>query len=244
MTDTAMTDSVLADPDAPHLKKGALSLVDTTIIAISSTAPAYSVATSLGILIVAVGLQMPAALWVGFIPVMGIAVAFYYLNREDPNCGASYTWVSKILSPDLGFLNGWVILVADAIFCAFAGPQAGAATLTLINNRQIYSFLGLNLQAADTTAATVVGLMWLVFVTFMVAVGIQVAAKLQWVLCGIEYIIVLALGFWGLKQTGGSSFGWDWLNPRDFGSVTVLASGVVISVFLYWGWDTAANLNE
>lgn len=230
--------------DQPQLRHGALGLIDATVIAVSSTAPAYSVATALAALGAAVALQMPAAVWVGFLPVMGIAVAFYYLNRRDPNCGASYTWVSKALSPYVGFLNGWVIIVADIIFCAFAGPQAGQATLQLLNNAHIQSFLGFNLNAGDLTASTIVGLLWLLIVAYMVIAGIQIAARFQWLLCGLEYFIVLAFAITGIVKGGGSHFSWEWLDPRGFGSLATLAAGVVIAVFLYWGWDTAANINE
>ena len=55
--------------EQPQLNKSALGLWDDTVIAVSSTAPAYSIATSLGVLALAVGLAGPAAIWIGFIPV-------------------------------------------------------------------------------------------------------------------------------------------------------------------------------
>jgi len=105
-----------ASLDQPLLRKGALGLWDDTVIAVSSTAPAYSIATSLGALAVAVGLAGPAAIWVGFIPVTGIAVAYYYMNRMDPNCGAAYTWASKALHPGIGFGSD-LLGIGDGLRC-------------------------------------------------------------------------------------------------------------------------------
>ncbi len=230
-----------------ELKRGALKLLDTVVIAVSSTAPAYSVATALGSLALAVALGAPAAIWVGFIPVMGIAVAYYYLNRVDPNCGASYSWVGKFLNPGLGFFTGWVQILASLLFLSFAAPQAGQATLQLINATGLTGIGPLNLDTnsvASQGAAMVIGLIWLAIVTYMVMVGIRVAARFQYVLLGLEYFIVLGFAIAGFFHGGGSPFSLSWLDPRTFGSLGGLAAGVVISVFFFWGWDTAANINE
>src|ERR1700674_3696506 len=233
--------------ETPELKRGALKLLDTVVIAVSSTAPAYSVATAIGALALAVALAAPAAIWVGFLPVMGVAIAYYYLNRVDPNCGASYSWVGKFVNPKLGFFSGFVQIAASLIFLSFAAPQAGQATLQLFNAFGLTGIGPLNLDTASVAsqgAAVVIGVLWLAFVTYMVMVGIRVAARFQYVLLGLEYFIVLGFAILGFFHGGGSTFSLSWLDPRTFGSVGALAGGVVVSVFFYWGWDTAANINE
>jgi amino acid transporter len=230
-----------------QLRKSALGLWDDTIIAVSSTAPAYSIATSLGILALAVGLASPAAIWIGFIPVTGIAVAYYYMNRAESNCGAAYTWASKALHPSIGFLNGWVVIVTDIIFMSFAAPQGGSALLQLFNAWGLNSIGGLDLSATGANSQTlsvIFGIGFLALVTYMVMVGIKVAARFQWMLLAIEYLIVLAFAILGLFKGGGNGFNLNWFSPFNMGGLSGLAAGVVISVFFYWGWDTAANLNE
>ena len=32
--------------------------------------------------------------------------------------------------------------------------------------------------------------------------------------------------------------------PTNFGGVSALADGLLVAVFLYWGWDTATSVNE
>ena len=41
------------------LKSGALGLISSTVIGIASTAPAYSLASTLGFVVVAIGVQAP-----------------------------------------------------------------------------------------------------------------------------------------------------------------------------------------
>ncbi|MDQ6918274.1 MAG: APC family permease, partial [Candidatus Dormibacteraeota bacterium] len=237
MTTTTQTEG------QPQLKRGALSILDDVVIAVSSTAPAYSIGTTLAALALAVALGGPAAIWVGFLPVTGIAIAYYYMNRADPNCGTSYCWTSKALHPSLGFLSGWTVIVTDILFMSFAAPQCGQALLQLFNAWGLMSLGPITLDAANNTAATIFGVIFLAIVTYMCVVGIQLAARLQWVLLSIEYLIVLGFSIIGFFHGGGSSFSLDWFNPFSLG-LGGLAAGVVISVFFYWGWDTAATVNE
>jgi amino acid transporter len=37
---------------------------------------------------------------------------------------------------------------------------------------------------------------------------------------------------------------WDWLNPLRFTSFGSFAQGMLLMVFIYWGWDTTTSLNE
>ncbi len=48
----------------------------------------------------AVAYAGPAVIIVSFVPMLFIAIAYFYLNRRDPNCGASYAWISKLVGPD------------------------------------------------------------------------------------------------------------------------------------------------
>src|SRR6202022_2523408 len=88
------------------------------------------------------------------------------------------------------------------------------------------------------------GILFLVLVTYMVTVGIKVAANFQWMLLAIEYLIVMFFAIIGFFKGGGSGFALGWFSPASMGGLKGLAAGVVIAVFFYWGWDTAANLNE
>ena len=84
------------------LKKDAIGFVDGLIIGIASTAPAYSLAAVLAIVVVGVGVQAPAVLLASFVPMFLIASAFYYMNRADPDCGTTFSWVTRAMGPASG----------------------------------------------------------------------------------------------------------------------------------------------
>jgi amino acid transporter len=228
-----------------QLKTNTLNLFDATIIATSSVAPAYSLAATIAVLFVVVGVASPAAILVSFVPVLFIALAYYYLNRMDPNCGASYSWVSRTLSPYVGWFGGWVQLCANILFCAAAPLIAGVYTLQLFQ-----SFGWINGDTAGSQFwIAAVGVLWLLFVTFMVVKGIRLTANFQWVLLAIEYLIVVGFCIAAfVKVIGGhpavQPVQANWFNPGALGSLNGLAAGCALGVFFFWGWDTAANLNE
>jgi amino acid transporter len=234
-------------PVESQLKTNTLTLFDTTVIATSSVAPAYTLAATAAFLIAAVGLASPAAILVGFVPVLFVAVAYYYLNRQDPNCGASYSWVSRTLNPYIGWISGWIQLAANVLFCAAAPLIAGAYTLQLLNS--LFPGWVTSTIVSDNRWIAIVAVLWLAFVTFMVVRGIRVTANFQWVLVFIEYLIVLAFALVALaKIIGGHAaanpVSANWFNPLQLHDINVLATGAALAVFFFWGWDTAANVNE
>jgi amino acid transporter len=243
--DTVAEPVVHGKPVISQLKTNTLTLFDSTVIATSSVAPAYTLAATAAVLVAAVGLASPAAILTGFVPVLFIAMAYYYLNKMDPNCGASYSWVSRTLNPYIGWFSGWVQLAANVLFCAAAPLLAGAYTLQLLTS---FGWITSDV-AGDNRWIAVVGVLWLALVTFMVVRGIRITANFQWVLVFIEYFIVLGFAVAALVKvaTGhvtGTNFSGSWFSPGELGGIGGVATGAALAVFFFWGWDTAANVNE
>src|SRR5215210_2038846 len=140
------------------LKADALGFVSSLVIGVASTAPGYSLAASLGVVVAVsgVGLQAPAVLLVAFIPMLLVASAYYYLNRADPDCGTTFSWATKAMGPWAGWMGGWAIIVADIIVMANLAQIAG-----------LYSFLlvGWDSAADSVVAVTAVGIVWIAIMT-------------------------------------------------------------------------------
>ena len=81
------------------LRAGALGLISSVVIAVSSTAPAYSMAATLGLIVAIVGMHSPGTLIVSFLPMLCIAYAFRELNKADPDCGTTFTWTARAFGP-------------------------------------------------------------------------------------------------------------------------------------------------
>ena len=87
------------------LKAGALGLVSSIVVGMASTAPAYSLAASLGFVVATsngdgiVGVKAPAIMLLAFIPMFLIAIAYQQLNKNEPDCGTTFTWATRAFGP-------------------------------------------------------------------------------------------------------------------------------------------------
>jgi len=230
------------------LRADTLNLFDSTVIAVSSVAPAYTLAATMAVLFLTGGIAYagPAIIWIAFVPVLFIAISYFHLNRRDPDCGASYAWLSKLVHPAVGWFNGWVQIATSILFCVSAPIVAGQYTLQLFNE---WGWISASTAASVGTAAVAAGA-WLALITFICIWGIRWTSNFQWLLLIIEYVAVIGFSLWGIIKVavshpaGSTSFHWSWLSPASIGGFTALSAGLVLGVFFYWGWDTAANLNE
>ena len=133
------------------LKKNAIGFASSVVIGVASTAPGYSLAATLGFVTAVVGTKAPAILLISFVPMFLVAAGYYYMNKADPDCGTSFSWVTKAMGPQLGWLAGWTIVVADIVVMANLAQIAG-----------LYSFelVGWTAAAESTAAVTAVGVIW------------------------------------------------------------------------------------
>ena len=93
------------EPEGKGLKGGALGLLGGIVMGIASTAPAYSLAASLGYVVIVengdgiVGVKAPLIMVVAFVPMYFIAVAYAELNKAEPDCGTTFTWAARAFGP-------------------------------------------------------------------------------------------------------------------------------------------------
>jgi len=225
------------------LKAGAIGYLSNLVISVASVAPAYSLAATLGFVVAVngVGLAAPAVMIVSFIPMLLIAGGYYYMNKADPDCGTSFTWVTRGMGPHLGWLTGWAIVVADVVVMATLAYIAG-----------VYSFLlfGLDDAATNLLDVSIVAAVWIVVMTWICYVGIELSARIQRVLLTIEVLTLAAFAIVALIKVYGGSGGpgsihvdASWFNPFSI-SWGALVDGVLLGVFIYWGWDSGVCVNE
>jgi amino acid transporter len=223
------------------LKRGTVGLLSSIVIGTASTAPAYSLAATLGFVVIAVGVKAPSMMLLAFIPMYFIAVAYAELNKREPDCGTTFTWAARAFGPRTGWMGGWGIIAADIIVMANLAQIAGS-----------YGFLlfGLDSLAASTFWTTFAGVIWIVVMTWICYIGLEVSKRVQYVLLTVELITLIAFAVFALVHVyngtapEGSlhpSWSWFWPSGLDWSSIT---EAVLLAIFIYWGWDTAVTINE
>jgi amino acid transporter len=223
------------------LKKNAIGFVSSVVIGVASTAPGYSLAATLGFIAAAVALQSPAVLLISFVPMFLVAAGYYYMNKADPDCGTSFSWVTKAMGPQLGWIAGWTIVVADVIVMANLAQIAGLYTF------ELFSWTA---AAESTAAVTAVGVFWIAIMTAIVVIGIELSARTQVGLLAAEIVTLAAFAVVALIKVYAGSAGaaavhpsLSWINPFSL-SPSEISAGMLLAVFIYWGWDTTATVNE
>ena len=227
------------------LKSGALGLFSSVVVGVASTAPAYSLAATLGFVVIAIkGLQAPIIAILAFIPMLFISYAYKELNNADPDCGTTFTWATRAFGPKSGWFGGWGIVAADILVMASLAQIAGQYVFLLFGTNSI----GGN---PSSTWVLLVGVAWIVVMTAICYVGVEISANLQKVLLGVEVVVLVIFSVVAFVKigTGKAPAGHltpsaQWFNPFHNLGFTSFMVGFSLMLFIYWGWDTAVSVNE
>jgi amino acid transporter len=228
--------------DAKGLKSNAIGYLSNLVIGVASTAPAYSLAATLGFIVVlqGVGVHAPAVLLVSFLPILLIALGYKYLNRADPDAGTTFAWGTRALGPYVGWINGWAIFVADVIVMA---------SLAVIASTYTFLLFGWQSAAGSTLAILIGSTVWIAVMTWICWRGIELSARIQQFLLAAEILILGAFAAVALVKVYANHPAHslhvraDWFNPFAIGW-TPLLDGLLLGVFIYWGWDSGVSVNE
>jgi amino acid transporter len=223
------------------LRAGSLGYLSSVVIAVSSTAPAYSTAATLGLIAAVSGVHTPGMLIAAFLPMLFIAIAFRELNRVEPDCGTTFAWAARAFGPRTGWMGGWGIVAADIIVMA---------SLAQVVGRYALLFVGADGVAMQTAPVVAVGVVFILVMTAVCYRGIEISARLQQVLLAVELlgltalvVVALVKAGTGHALAGAPAPSVSWLSPWP-GSFSGLSDSFLLAVFVYWGWDAALSVNE
>jgi amino acid transporter len=226
------------------LKQGALGLASSVVMGVASTAPAYSLAATLFFVVAFVGLKSPSVAVLAFIPMLLCSIGYSEMNKADPDCGTTFTWASRAFGPKTGWAGGWAIVAADVLVMASLAQVAGQYVFLLFQGQN--SAIGTN---PSSGWVLLVGILWIVAMSYICYRGIEVSAWFQRILLSIEVVMLLVLSVTSLVKVANShpagsvSPSLGWLLPTHL-SLSAFISGLILMLFIYWGWDTAVSVNE
>ena len=225
---------------AKGLKPNAISFASNVVIGVASAAPAYSLASALGAIAGFAAFGSPGILLAAFVPMLCVAAACYHLNRIDPDCGTTFSWVTRAMGPYAGWVSGWAMIVTNILVMPSLAVIAGQYTWQLFGVAQ-----------PSVLLVSAIGCLWIAAMTAICYRGIELSARVQQILLGSEFIILLLFAVFALVkvQTGqapaqASPVSWEWFNPFNVASVDKFTAALLAAVFIYWGWDTGLSVNE
>ena len=223
------------------LKPNAIGFTEGLSIGLDATAPAYSIAAVLGSMVVVAGVGAPAILWLSFVPMFLIAGAFLYMNRADTDCGTTFSWVTRAMGPWLGWMGGWAVFTTGVLVI---GSLADVAA------KYLFVMVGADDLAANRPVVVGVAVVIVVVMTWLCVLGTEASGRFQvWLVFAqvgalLVFVVVAAVRLaMGNLPDGATTPSWEWLSPAGLSSEQ-LTSGLLLGVFIYWGWESAVNLSE
>ncbi len=234
--------SVPAREPEQTLKPNAIGFLDSLVIGLASTAPAYSLAAVIGSLIVVVGIQAPGALLASFVPMFLIAGAFFYMNRADRDAGTTFSWVTRTLGPWMGWIGGWAVCMTGILVIG---------SLADVGARYTYLVVGWDSAAGSKAAVMVLAIFYIAVLTWICILGTELSARVQNVMILAQVGALLLFAGVALAKVWGGDAGvqaidptWSWFSPFAVDDRAALVAALLIGVFAYWGWESAVNLCE
>ena len=168
-----------------------------------------------------------------------IANAYRRLNLWNANCGASFEWVGRSMNSYLGFLTGWTMVIGYVITTVAEVVVLAPSVL------QIWG-------SGSTSTGQAIGIdVALVVIMLVIAVaGIRLTVRVQVGMALVEYTVLIGLSIAGLiivlagHHPGAMHFSSGWVSLSGIGGKGSLAGGLLISVYIYSGWDASVYVNE
>jgi amino acid transporter len=221
-----------------RLEPDAIGVAQDTVIGMASSAPAATIGLSLAALAAATAYGSGLILILTAIPMLVIANAYRRCNMWNANCGASFEWVGRAISPYLGFLTGWLMIVAYIIGTVAEILLLGPSVLAVFGSTSTNAW-------AWIAIGSTVGVVMLV----VAVVGIRITARTQVGLALVEYLILIGLAVAGLiavlsHQPGTFPMTKDWFSVSGIHGKGGAVAGFLIAVFVYGGWDGTLYVNE
>ncbi len=223
---------------ASRLEPDAIGVAQDTVIGMASSAPAATIGLSLAALAAATNYGSGPILILTAIPMLIIANAYRRCNMWNANCGATFEWVGRAISPYLGFLAGWLMVVAYIIGTVAEILLLGPSVLAVFGSTSTdtWAWIGIG---------TVVGVVMLI----VAIVGIRFTARVQVGMAAVEYLILIGLAIAGLLFVLGHHHGSfaitkGWFSIHGIDGKGSAVAGFLIAVFVYGGWDGTLYVNE
>lgn len=210
--------------------KRTLSLGAVVLFGIAYMTPIIVLGT-FGILAQTTQGLVPAAYLVASVAMLFTALSYGRMAAAFPVAGSAYAYVRKSISPKLGFLAGWGVLL-DYLFLPMAIWLIGAAYLNsafpaVPQALWVLAFIGV------TTAINVVGL--------------NLAKSVNNVLMLVQFLVLAAFVVLAVHYVLGDPSKPLWsLQPffKDGVQLPAIMSGAAIACYSFLGFDAVSTLTE
>lgn len=215
------------------LRSDALGFPEILMQGIAHIAPAVGLVLTLQFVASVAGVTAPLAFLVGFFVVLTLGLSLTQLARHLPSAGGYYTYVSRTVGPQAGFLTAWIYFLYD--------PPLAAINL---------AFMGHFVESTMRSEYSLNCPWWAFFIASTALVitlvyrGVVISADIMMLLGCAEVAIVIGLAAFGLLHPGPGGLNFRAYLPGHAPSFQGLYLGVMFTIFCFTGFEAVAPLAE
>ncbi|MFL1517075.1 APC family permease [Pseudomonas prosekii] len=207
-----------------------LSLGSVVLFGIAYMTPIIVLGT-FGILAQSTAGMVPAAYLAALVAMFFTAMSYGRMAAAFPVAGSAYSYVRKAISPKLGFIAGWAVLL-DYLFLPMAIWLIGAAYL----------------NSAFPAVPQWVWVLTFIGVTSAInIVGLKLANGINALLMLVQFLVLIAFVVLCIHYIGGDASTPLWtLKPFFNGDMhmSLIMSGAAIACYSFLGFDAVSTLTE
>lgn len=167
---------------------------------------------------------------IGMVAMFFTGMSYKIMSQKYPMAGSVYVYVQKGVSPALGFLTGWSILLDYFLL---------PATVVIIGS----SFANAMIPSVPTWAWAI---LFIAFSTITNVVGVDLMSKCSWILFALQMFVIIAFVVCVIRLLANGTIQLNTIsfyNPGHFDVSGILqATGIVILSYL--GFDAISTLSE
>lgn len=222
------------------LRSNAIGLPGVLFQSVTTMAPAGAVAFSLGAAIPFTGGALPLAVAVALVACVLIALNIGLMAKHLPSAGGYFTYVSRGLGSQFGWLAGWLFGFTYLLFIPLTLLVLGPVTDSFLNTN-FHLSLGPNGWIVYSVIYAAIGFCLTYF-------GIKISADVGIVLGVLEIIIFGALSIWLIVSAGSGNTAATF-NPASsqqhgLGGWQGVLFGMLFAFLAFSGFESSAALGE
>ncbi len=240
----AIADSTRPTPDAgvgpidtapvhTDLRKGSIGLAGVLMQSVAQISPTLGIFYTIAFNTGQAGVVAPLTYLAAFVICLIIAIPMTRLARHLPSAGGFYTYVAQGIGPRWGFITGWLYAIMVTIVPAALASFTGAVLHDELDGK--YGF----------------GLPWWVYALAILAIclacayrGIVISVRFLVAMSLFEIAVGLGLSLTGIFNPGPGGVNASGFNPAHIGSSSGFFLAIVLSIFAFTGFESAAAVGE
>lgn len=215
------------------LRTGSVGLAGVLMQSVAQISPTLGIFYTIAFTTGQAGGAAPLTYLFAFAVCLLLAVPMTGLARHLPSAGGFYTYVAQGIGPRCGFMTGWLYAIMVTIV-----PAALAAFTGAVIHDELSAKYG-------------VGIPWWVYALVILGAcfacayrGIAISIRLLVIMSIFEMIVGLALALTGLFNPGPGGVTVSGFNPGNIDSSSAFFLAVVLSIFAFTGFESAAAVGE